>query len=166
MIRDKSNAEMFAYTGSFSVYAAAGGAIIWSLRLTCQIPINWAKRNFELNGFSDEKIRFIVADVMSFWKQTEKQLLTSLLWTLPTFSNSKKMEEFWISKEIMWNWLMIARIFCRRKVFCFSLAMNFTKFEIDSSKINASIIKRYHPKQPIRLILKANWKGGVIKINK
>ena len=57
IIRKESSGKrvlnLFCYTGSFSVYAAAGGATeIVSVDLS-KTYLSWAKRNMELNGFVD-----------------------------------------------------------------------------------------------------------------
>src|SRR5690606_23246615 len=57
--------NLFAYTGSFSVYAAAGGAAQVTTVDLSNTYIDWAARNMALNGFTDEnKYRFIAADVL------------------------------------------------------------------------------------------------------
>ncbi len=145
MIRDESNAKnvlnLFAYTGSFSVYAAAGGANSVTTVDLSNTYINWAKRNFELNGFTDEKkYGFIVADVMSFLKTAEKNSFDIIIMDPPTFSNSKKMEGILdIQRDYVELINDCMNILSPEGVLFFST--NFTKFEIDSSKINASIIK-------------------------
>lgn len=86
--------NLFAYTGSFSVYAAAGGA---SEVVTVDLSntyINWAKRNFALNGFTDErKYHFVVADVLQYLKSLPAGRFDLIIMDPPTFSNSKKMKD-------------------------------------------------------------------------
>jgi hypothetical protein len=49
--KDKKVLNLFCYTGSFSVYAAAGGAEeVTSVDLS-KTYLNWAERNMKLNGF-------------------------------------------------------------------------------------------------------------------
>jgi len=44
--------NLFSYTGSFSVYAAAGGAASTDSVDLSNTYLNWARENFSLNGFS------------------------------------------------------------------------------------------------------------------
>jgi len=55
----------FSYTGSLSVAAAAGGAgHVTSLDLSKPYT-QWARENWELNGFASERADFIYGDVLS-----------------------------------------------------------------------------------------------------
>jgi len=89
----KSVLNLFAYTGSFTCYAIAGGA-----KATTTVDLNknycdWAKRNMDLNfpnlGSShrviqDNCLRFIKLDAA-------KNRYDLIICDPPTFSNSKKM---------------------------------------------------------------------------
>lgn len=87
--------NLFAYTGSFSVYAAAGGA---SRVVTADLSntyLQWARRNLHLNGFDDpEKYPLLQADVLALLGQLEPGSFDLIIMDPPTFSNSKKMEGF------------------------------------------------------------------------
>lgn len=92
--------NLFCYTGSFSVYAASGGAkYVESLDLS-NTYLAWAKDNMNLNGFTDKKkYEFTRADCMVFLQEKavaakNGKLLAEDLYDLiildpPTFSNSK-----------------------------------------------------------------------------
>jgi 23S rRNA (guanine2445-N2)-methyltransferase / 23S rRNA (guanine2069-N7)-methyltransferase len=99
MIRDmaehKHVLNLFAYTGSVSVYAAAGGAASTTTVDMSNTYLDWAKANFRLNDFSDNRHQFIRADCIQWLK---KQQQTDARYELifldpPTFSNSKTMED-------------------------------------------------------------------------
>jgi 23S rRNA G2069 N7-methylase RlmK/C1962 C5-methylase RlmI len=83
--------NLFAYTGSFSVYAAAGGAAsVTSVDLS-NTYLDWAARNLALNGFSAEVCPLVRSDVGAF---LETAAASGRSWDLiiadpPTFSNSK-----------------------------------------------------------------------------
>ncbi len=87
--------NLFCYTGSFSVYAAAGGAVeVTSVDLS-NTYLDWAKRNMDLNGFVDQtKFKYIQADVKQFLKTVPGNYFDIAIMDPPTFSNSKKMEDF------------------------------------------------------------------------
>lgn len=85
----KSILNLFCYTGSFSVYGAAGGAQkITSVDLS-NTYLEWAKRNFRLNGFDSPSYSFVRQDVMQFL-DTSKESWDIIILDPPTFSNSKK----------------------------------------------------------------------------
>ncbi|MBQ9058281.1 MAG: bifunctional 23S rRNA (guanine(2069)-N(7))-methyltransferase RlmK/23S rRNA (guanine(2445)-N(2))-methyltransferase RlmL [Atopobiaceae bacterium] len=86
--------NLFAYTGSASVYAAGGRAASTTTVDLSQTYLGWAERNMELNGFSGSKHRFVHADVLD-WLKTEARKGTGydlIFCDPPTFSNSKSMK--------------------------------------------------------------------------
>lgn len=94
--------NLFAYTGSFSVYAAAGGArSVTSVDLSASY-IAWAERNLRLNGFSTARHPLIRSDVRRF---LEEARMRGRRWDLivadpPTFSNSKRSpEDFDVNRD-------------------------------------------------------------------
>lgn len=86
--------NLFAYTGSATVYAAAGGA-----RATTSVDLSatylaWARENLRLNGF-DAGHELVQTDVRA-WLQSAKargELFDLVFCDPPTFSNSKRMED-------------------------------------------------------------------------
>jgi 23S rRNA (guanine2445-N2)-methyltransferase / 23S rRNA (guanine2069-N7)-methyltransferase len=90
--------NLFCYTGTASVYAAAGGA-----RSTTSVDLSanylaWAARNLELNGFTGPRHRLIQADVMS-WLANERHRYGLIYVDPPTFSNSKRADDFDIQRQ-------------------------------------------------------------------
>ncbi len=90
----KAVLNLFAYAGSFSVYAAAGGAAsVTSVDLS-NTYLAWASRNLSLNGFSGPAYPLVKADVFAFAREAAA---AGRKWDLivadpPTFSNSKGAE--------------------------------------------------------------------------
>lgn len=85
--------NLFAYTGTASVYAAGGNAESTCTVDLSQTYLDWARRNMEQNGFKGERHMFERADVMTWITQCRR---TSRRFDLifvdpPTFSNSKAM---------------------------------------------------------------------------
>ncbi|MBQ9274667.1 MAG: bifunctional 23S rRNA (guanine(2069)-N(7))-methyltransferase RlmK/23S rRNA (guanine(2445)-N(2))-methyltransferase RlmL [Succinivibrio sp.] len=85
--------NLFAYTCSASVCAAAGGAAS-----TCSVDmsrtyLNWGRDNFTLNSLNPQEQRFVQADVLSWLKQPPQQRFDLVYVDPPTFSNSKRMSE-------------------------------------------------------------------------
>jgi len=98
-VRDQSAGKrvlnLFAYTGSFSVYAAAGGATEVTTVDLSKTYLGWAGRNLALNGFTDEKkYTFLHADVIAWLKTAARDHFDMIIMDPPTFSNSKRMDDF------------------------------------------------------------------------
>ena len=91
MSTDKTVLNLFAYTGSFSVYAAAGGASKVTTVDMSNTYIDWARRNFELNDIDPRRHSFVRADILS-WMQRVNARYDLIVLDPPTFSNSSKME--------------------------------------------------------------------------
>lgn len=84
--------NLFAYTGSFSVYAASGGAQeIITVDLS-NTYLQWAKENMVLNGFSGEQYRYVRADVLQWLNDCPAASVDLIVLDPPTFSNSKMMK--------------------------------------------------------------------------
>jgi 23S rRNA G2069 N7-methylase RlmK/C1962 C5-methylase RlmI len=88
--------NLFGYTGSFSVYAAAGGAATTTTVDKSVTYTAWACENMKLNGFADPPHHIVRSDIRAF----VDSLSPSDIWELavvdpPTFSNTKGMEEDW-----------------------------------------------------------------------
>lgn len=92
---DKRVLNLFCYTGSFSVYAAKGGAAsVTSVDLS-RTYLNWAEDNFVINHLKDkDKYRFIHADVKQYLKTLAPGSFDVVIMDPPTFSNSKRMKDF------------------------------------------------------------------------
>jgi 23S rRNA (cytosine1962-C5)-methyltransferase len=86
--------NLFAYTGSFTVYAAAGGAVSSVTVDMSNTYQDWARRNFELNGLDLKRHQLVRADVFKFLEQaiTRPDRFDLIVLDPPSFSNSKKME--------------------------------------------------------------------------
>jgi len=64
--------NLFCYTGSFSVYAATGGASsVTSLDMS-KTYIDWAKRNLALNGISGKQYEYLTVDVLQWIRDESK----------------------------------------------------------------------------------------------
>lgn len=85
--------NLFAYTGSFTVYAATGGAVSSESVDLSNTYLEWAQRNFALNGIDAERHRTVRADVFQYLRdaQTQNKRFDLIVLDPPSFSNSKKM---------------------------------------------------------------------------
>jgi len=86
--------NLFAYTCTATVYAAAGGAASTTSVDMSNTYLNWAQRNFELNGLSPDRNGLVQADCR-VWLQEgarSRERYDLIFIDPPTFSNSKRME--------------------------------------------------------------------------
>lgn len=99
MVREKSKGKkvlnLFAYTGSFSVYAGAGAAEEVVTVDLSKTYLKWAERNMQLNSFTDAvKYKYVHADVLQYLKTIPAGYFDLVVMDPPTFSNSKRMDDF------------------------------------------------------------------------
>ncbi|MDR3686400.1 MAG: bifunctional 23S rRNA (guanine(2069)-N(7))-methyltransferase RlmK/23S rRNA (guanine(2445)-N(2))-methyltransferase RlmL, partial [Coriobacteriia bacterium] len=89
--------NLFAYTGTASVYAAAGGAASTTTVDMSTTYVEWSGRNLSRNGFSGPKHQLIRADVLGWVSaaQRGRERYDLIFCDPPTFSNSKRMSETW-----------------------------------------------------------------------
>ncbi|WP_165054472.1 MULTISPECIES: class I SAM-dependent methyltransferase [unclassified Adlercreutzia] len=85
--------NLFAYTGTATVHAAAGGAAETTTVDLSQTYLDWARRNMELNGFAGREHAFVRADVMEWIHAARRarEEFDLIFVDPPTFSNSKAM---------------------------------------------------------------------------
>jgi len=128
MVRKESAGKkvlnLFSYTGSFSVYAANGGALLTDSVDLSNTYLNWARENFLLNNFSADILqiwdffkgegrgeneinsahKLIRADVLEFLEKAKaaKKQWDIIVLDPPGFSNSKKMtDDFDLQRDLM-----------------------------------------------------------------
>ena len=92
--KDKDFLNLFCYTGSATVYAAAGGARSSSSVDLSNTYLDWAHENLLLNGFGKPEHELHRADCLQW---LEEQAVRGPRFDLifvdpPTFSNSKRMD--------------------------------------------------------------------------
>lgn len=81
--------NLFAYTGTASVHAALGGARTTTTVDLSPTYLQWAERNFALNGIPDAHHMFVQADCIAWMKEC-RQTFDLVFIDPPTFSNSKR----------------------------------------------------------------------------
>ncbi len=91
MARGKRFLNLFCYTATASVHAALGGA-----RFTVSVDmsntyLDWARKNYALNGLSEDRNRLVQADCLQWLKDCD-QTFDLIMLDPPSFSNSKRME--------------------------------------------------------------------------
>jgi len=92
--KNRSFLNLFAYTGTATVYAAAGGASSSTTVDMSNTYLAWAQGNLELNNFSGKQHEFIREDCIKWLSDAKNEGRRYQLIFLdpPTFSNSKRMD--------------------------------------------------------------------------
>lgn len=92
--RGKRFLNLFAYTGTATVYAVAGGARASTTVDLSATYIDWARANLELNGLAAPEHEFARADVREWLAEAARrgERYDLIFCDPPTFSNSKRME--------------------------------------------------------------------------
>ncbi len=143
-VRDLSQGKtvlnLFCYTGSFSVYAAAGGASkIVSVDMS-NTYIQWTEENLLLNNFNQEEYKCIRADVLQFLLSVKDHTYDIIILDPPTFSISKKMEDtFEIQRDHVW--LINQCLRCLVKGGHLFFSTNYSKFELDEKALDSNKIE-------------------------
>jgi len=86
--------NLFSYTGTATVYAAAGGAAASTSVDMSRTYLEWAQRNLAVNGFNGKAHAFIQADCRRWLEDAARapERYDLVFLDPPTFSNSKRME--------------------------------------------------------------------------
>ena len=98
MSRGKRFLNLFCYTGSVSVYAAAGGATETTSVDLSQTYLVWATQNLALNGFGNTQHKLVCADAMEYL-QNHSAMYDLIFVDPPTFSNSKRADDFDVQRD-------------------------------------------------------------------
>jgi 23S rRNA (cytosine1962-C5)-methyltransferase len=114
-VRNEANGKevlnLFAYTGAFSVHAAAGGAATTTTVDLSNTYLEWAGRNLALNNFTvGDRHRLVRADCLRWLAETSRQPrgYDLIICDPPTFSNSSSMDKpFAVDKDHVW---LLARL--------------------------------------------------------
>ena len=85
--------NLFAYTGTATVYAARGGASSTTTVDMSRTYLDWARRNLELNGIQGPVHELIQANCLDWLHQVRRRLRFDLIFLdPPSFSASKRMD--------------------------------------------------------------------------
>ena len=100
MVREEAKGKrflnLFGYTGTFTVYAAAGGAASTVTVDLSNTYLDWAELNLGLNELGGPAHRFIRRDAMEYLSGLPEEPCFDLaVVDPPTFSNSKRTEDVW-----------------------------------------------------------------------
>ena len=128
--------NLFAYTGSFTVYAADADA---DSTVTVDLSKNylqWAEDNLKANSLAGPEHKFVAMDCMEYLKRcvSRRKKFDLIVVDPPTYSNSKRTEDDWDVQQCHVEMLnMIARILTPGGVVYFST--NFRRFKFHENEL-------------------------------
>ena len=137
--KDQKFLNLFCYTGTATVLAAAGGAKRTVSVDASKTYIDWARDNMALNGFGERKHSFVKEDCFTYLKSCRDRFDLILL-DPPTFSNTKSTRStFDIQRDHVSLIKLAAGKLEQKGLLIFS--NNFRKFKIDMESLSNMEIK-------------------------
>ncbi len=134
LTQGKTFLNLFAYTGSASIYAAMGGATATTTVDISETYLTRAQANLALNGFGGPLHQTIEADCME-WLRHNRERYGVIFVDPPTFSNARHRK---LTFDIQNDHAVLLRLamqhLAKGGVLVFST--NFKKFKIDSSLLD------------------------------
>lgn len=146
LVRNRAHGQrvlnLFAYTGSFTCYAIAGGARQTTTVDLSRTYCDWAARNLAHNGFTTGKRhRILTADCLQFLQEAaqRRERYDLIVCDPPTFSNSKQMKaaSFDVVRDHPALIAACARLLARDGVLLFST--NAQKFELETAVLPSTL---------------------------
>ncbi|NBX29407.1 SAM-dependent methyltransferase [bacterium] len=133
--------NLFCYTGSFSIYAAAGGAAETTSVDLSNTYLEWTRTNLSANGFKDAgRHRIIRDEARAFLEHRARRgepPFDLVVCDPPTFSRSAKSETPWdVQQDHAALLELIARNLAPGGVVYFST--NFRRFHLDVDRLGAA----------------------------
>ena len=127
MSKDKRFLNLFCYTGTATVHAAAGGALS-----TVSVDANanyleWANKNMQINGLNTMNHFFYKDDCLSFLREN-RDVFDLIFCDPPTFSNSKGRDTFDVQRDHGYLIRSCMKHLAHDGVLIFST--NFTRFKL------------------------------------
>lgn len=135
----KAVLNLFCYTGSFSVYAAAAGAATTLGIDLSGTYLDWARANLDLNGLDKARNRLRRGDVLEELQELSKsgEKFDLAVVDPPTFSNSKSLEGvFDVQRDHVSLLLAVRELLAAQGVVYFST--NHRRFRLDTEALNAA----------------------------
>ncbi len=129
--------NLFAYTGTASVYAAAGGAYSTTTVDLSRTYLDWAQRNMALNGYTGHDHQFLQENCLAWLREQAQHAPGSydlIFLDPPTFSNSKRMtDHFDVQRDQALLLRDALRLLVPGGVLVFS--NNFRRFKLDRAAL-------------------------------
>ncbi len=144
MVREQAAGKhflnLFAYTGSFTTYAAAGGAASTTSVDLSQTYLDWAQENLAANGLTGPHHQFAAMDIGEFVRRHRPgEVYDLVVCDPPTFSNSKRTDQDWnVQTDAVPLLKNILKLVRPGGVIFFST--NFRRFKFESESLMATSI--------------------------
>lgn len=133
----RSFLNLFAYTGTATVYAAGGGALESTTLDMSKTYLDWARRNLALNGLAGPRHGFVQADCIAWLAEQSASGLRRygvIFVDPPTLSRSKRMtREFDVQRDHARLLGMAGRLLEPDGVLVFS--NNYQRFKLDAAAL-------------------------------
>ncbi|MFO0335694.1 MAG: class I SAM-dependent methyltransferase, partial [Pseudomonadota bacterium] len=127
--------NLFAYTGTGTVYAAAGGAASTTTVDLSRTYLDWARENLRLNGFEGREHVLVQADALAWLKEAPAGQWDLVFLDPPTFSNSKRMDgTLDVQRDHVPLLRDTVRLLAPGGVLVFST--NYTRFRLDAEALS------------------------------
>jgi len=133
--------NLFAYTGSGTVYAAKGGAASTTTADMSNTYLDWAKRNMLLNGFGGTRHEYVQANCIEWLQQQAGKRQYDLIFLdPPSFSTSKRMNStFDVQRDHVMLLKATMKLLSRDGVLIFS--NNLRSFKMATDELSGVEIK-------------------------
>jgi 23S rRNA (guanine2445-N2)-methyltransferase / 23S rRNA (guanine2069-N7)-methyltransferase len=132
--------NLFAYTGTATVYAAAGGAASTTTVDLSRTYLDWAHANLELNGYAGREHVIVQADALEWVRTAPAGGWDLIFLDPPTFSNSKRMSgTLDVQRDHAPLLTDVARLLAPDGVLVFST--NYTRFRLDAEALPALAVE-------------------------
>jgi 23S rRNA (guanine2445-N2)-methyltransferase / 23S rRNA (guanine2069-N7)-methyltransferase len=122
--------NLFAYTGSATVYAVAGGASVATTVDMSRTYLDWAKRNLALNDLAGPQHGFVQADCLTWLEQEPPRSYDLIFVDPPTHSRSKRLtQDFDVQQHHVQLLQLVRKHLSPQGIIVFS--NNYTRFKLD-----------------------------------
>jgi 23S rRNA (cytosine1962-C5)-methyltransferase len=138
--------NLFCYTGSFTVYAAAGGVASTTSVDLSQSYLDWLQRNLQLNGLAGSKHERVRADALQWLPAAAKagRRFDLIVLDPPSHSGSKRMQKsFEIQRDHPRLLAETAELLAPGGTLIFST--NYQKFELDPRGLESLSVQELTP---------------------
>jgi 23S rRNA (guanine2445-N2)-methyltransferase / 23S rRNA (guanine2069-N7)-methyltransferase len=131
--------NLFAYTGTATVYAAGGGASASTTVDMSRTYLDWAKRNLALNQLASPHHGFVQEDCLA-WLQDQRERgprFDLMFIDPPTHSRSKRMsEDFDVQRDHVHLLSLAKALLAPGGIIVFS--NNYTRFKLDAAALDVA----------------------------
>ena len=144
MASGKRFLNLFCYTASFTVCAAAGGAQSTTSVDASKNYLDWARRNLKHNGFDPDEHELICQDIWEYLDHPPRELYDLVVLDTPTFSNSKsRARDFIIERDHPEVINQVLKLLSPGGILFFST--NSRRFQLSLEKLETNLCEEITP---------------------